>query len=432
MPEKELRLPRMGETMDEGTIAAWLKQPGEKFRRGETLVEVESDKTYVEIPALEDGEIVRHLVSPGETVAVDRPIAVILTPNTAASQPSRQPLIQETISTEHKTTAPLRSSEAAAVPKTRASPAARRTAKKLGIDITEISGTGPRGRVSGSDVIQQAGVLPNLSRHSPAPAGAAEPASHAESNRRVFRWGTRQLGVCVLLHGFAGDPSTWRRTGEFLADQGFEVVAVELPGHGNQPFRASDLNEMAADLITTLPNPANGKFHLVGHSLGGALGIIIAASVPDRIASLTLLAPFGIGTYINQSFLDGIVAAETIDALERELRKTTARPLSYSKSALAAMLEVKRTDTLQALHRIMARDGVQQLFLVPKLEKMNMPVRIFFGRQDQILRWQECLSLPGKIGLHLFDTGHMPHWEDPSAVLPTLSRFPAGGPFQGF
>jgi pimeloyl-ACP methyl ester carboxylesterase len=429
MPEKELRLPRMGETMEEGTIGAWLKQPGEKFRRGDTLVEVESDKTYVEIPALEDGEIVRHLVSPGETVAVDRPIAVILTPNTAASQPTRQPLIQETISAEHKTTAPLRSSEAAAVPKTRASPAARRTAKKLGIDIAEVSGTGPRGRVSGSDVIQQAGhnVLPNLSRRSPAAAGEAEPAINEGSNRRLFRWGTPQLGVCVLLHGFAGDPTTWRRTGEFLADQGFEVVALELPGHGNQPFRASDLNEMAADLITTLPNPGNGKFHLIGHSLGGALSIIIAASVPDRIASLTLLAPFGIGTYINQSFLDGIVAAETSDALERELRKTTARPLSYSKSALAAMLEVKRTDTLQALHRIMARDGVQQLFLVPKLEKMNMPVRIFFGRQDQILRWQECLSLPGKIGLHLFDTGHMPHWEDPSEVLSVLARFPVGG-----
>ena len=426
MPEKELRLPRMGETMDEGTIGAWLKQPGEKFRRGETLVEVESDKTYVEIPALEDGEIIRHLVSPGETVAVDRPIAVILTPDTASGQPSRKPLIQETIFTEDKTTAPVRSSEAAAAPKTRASPAARRTAKRLGIDITEVSGTGPRGRVSGSDVIQQAGVLPNVSRHSPAAAGAADPAINEGSNWRVWRWGTPQLGVCVLLHGFAGDPSTWRRTGEFLADLGFEVVAIELPGHGNQPFRASDLNEMAADLITTLPNPANGKFHLVGHSLGGALSIIIAASVPDRIASLTLLAPFGIGTYINQSFLDGIVAAETSDALERELRKTTARPLSYSKSALAAMLEVKRTDTLQALQRIMARDGVQQLFLVPKLEKMDVPVRIFFGRQDQILRWQECLSLPGKIGLHLFDTGHMPHWEDPSAVLPTLSRFPGG------
>lgn len=95
MAEKELRLPRMGETMDEGSIGAWLKQPGEKFRRGEMLVEVESDKTYVEVPALEDGEMVRHLVSPGETVAVDRPIAVILTADTPSNQASQKPILQE-------------------------------------------------------------------------------------------------------------------------------------------------------------------------------------------------------------------------------------------------------------------------------------------------------------------------------------------------
>lgn len=231
----------------------------------------------------------------------------------------------------------------------------------------------------------------------------------------------------MLLHGLAGDATTWRRTGEFLAQQGFEAIAIELPGHGRQPLAGSDLNEMATALIATLPNPLSAKFHLVGHSLGGALSILIAASIPDRIASLTLLAPIGIGTYINQSFLEGIASAETIDALERELRKTTARPLSYAKSALTAMLEIKRTDTLQALNRIVARDGVQQLFLVPKLEKMAVPGRIFFGRQDQILRWQDSLSLPGKIALHFFDTGHMPHWEDPSAVLPVLSRFPVGG-----
>ena len=79
MPEKELRLPRMGETMDEGTIVVWLKQPGEQFRRGDILLELESDKINVEVPALEDGEMVRHLASPGDKVAVDHPIAVITT-----------------------------------------------------------------------------------------------------------------------------------------------------------------------------------------------------------------------------------------------------------------------------------------------------------------------------------------------------------------
>src|SRR5580692_556741 len=94
MAEKELPLPRMGETMDEGTIVAWLKQPGELFQRGDTLLEVESDKTNVEIPALEDGEMVRHLVSPGEKVELDRPIALVRTagndaivPESRADQP---------------------------------------------------------------------------------------------------------------------------------------------------------------------------------------------------------------------------------------------------------------------------------------------------------------------------------------------------------
>ena len=47
----EMPLPRLGETMEEGRIGQWFKQPGEKFRRGETLLEVESDKTTVEVPA---------------------------------------------------------------------------------------------------------------------------------------------------------------------------------------------------------------------------------------------------------------------------------------------------------------------------------------------------------------------------------------------
>jgi pyruvate dehydrogenase E2 component (dihydrolipoamide acetyltransferase) len=211
-----------------------------------------------------------------------------------------------------------------------------------------------------------------------------------------------------------------------LAKQGFEAIAFELPGHGSQPLIGSSIDELVTELIPKLPNPSTGKFHLIGHSLGGAFAILIAARNPERVASLTLLAPIGIGTYIDQSFLEGITSAQTIGALERELRKTTAHPLSYAKSALAAMLESLPTASLRTISGLMARNGVQQLFLVPELEKITAPVRIFFGRQDRILHWQDALVLPGKVGLHLFDTGHLPHWEDPSAVLPVLSSLPAG------
>jgi pimeloyl-ACP methyl ester carboxylesterase len=420
MPEKELRLPRMGETMDEGTIVAWLKQPGEPFRRGDTLLEVESDKTNVEIPALEDGEMVRHLVSPGEKVAVDRPIAVVKTSGTSSVSSvstETQTVLQPNVSREQKIGSDQNRPGQTATTKIRASPVARRTAQRLGIDLAEVRGTGPKGRVTGTDVQQHASL-------------SVDPASSmtvAGLSGQPLRWGTPQRGTCILLHGFAGDPTTWRRTGEFLAKQGFEAIAFELPGHGSQPLVGSSLDELVAELTPKLFIPPTGKFHLVGHSLGGAFAILIAARDPERVASLTLLAPIGIGTYIDQSFLDGIVSAETIEALQRELRKTTAHPLSYAKSALAAMLESLPTASLRTISGLMARNGVQQLFLVPELEKVTAPVRVFYGRQDRILHWQDALALPGKIGLHLFDTGHMPHWEDPSAVLPVLGKFPANG-----
>jgi pyruvate dehydrogenase E2 component (dihydrolipoamide acetyltransferase) len=418
MAEKELRLPRMGETMNEGMIVAWLKQPGEHFRRGETLLEVESDKTNVEIPALEDGEMVLHLALAGEKVAVDHPIAVVQTFD-SSSPSSKSAESQLTVHANVAPEAKIQRNEYLWAPvaeaKIRASPAARRMAREEGVNLPEIKGTGPRGRVTTRDIRRHASL-------------SAKPASStvAESSGQALRWGTPQSGTCVLLHGFAGDPTTWRRTGEFLAEQGFEAIALELPGHGLLPLVGPSLDELAAEVTSRLRGAPNGKYHLIGHSLGGAVAILIAARDPRRVASLTLLAPIGIGTYINQPFLDGIVSAGTIEALERELRKTTARPLSYAKSALAAILENRRSDALKAISQMMALDGVQQLFLVPELEKITAPVRVFFGRQDKILHWQDALSLPGKIALHLFDTGHMPHWEDPSVVLPVLGRFPVG------
>jgi pyruvate/2-oxoglutarate dehydrogenase complex dihydrolipoamide acyltransferase (E2) component len=56
-------LPRLGETMEEGRIGLIIKKPGTRFRRGETLLEVESDKTTVEVPALQDGILVEWLVA---------------------------------------------------------------------------------------------------------------------------------------------------------------------------------------------------------------------------------------------------------------------------------------------------------------------------------------------------------------------------------
>ncbi len=72
-----LTLPRLGETMDEARVTAWLVAPGAAFARGDVLLEVETDKTVVEVPALTSGVMRAHLVAEGATVAIGQPIAEV-------------------------------------------------------------------------------------------------------------------------------------------------------------------------------------------------------------------------------------------------------------------------------------------------------------------------------------------------------------------
>ena len=75
MMEKTLTLPRLGETMEEGTVLAWSKISGEEYDRGDILLELETDKMVVEVPALEDGKILEILADEGAVVAIGEPIA---------------------------------------------------------------------------------------------------------------------------------------------------------------------------------------------------------------------------------------------------------------------------------------------------------------------------------------------------------------------
>jgi hypothetical protein len=70
-----LTLPRLGETMEEGRVTGWMVAPGAQFRRGDTLLEVETDKTVVEVPALRDGTLGEILAAVGDMVRVGAPLA---------------------------------------------------------------------------------------------------------------------------------------------------------------------------------------------------------------------------------------------------------------------------------------------------------------------------------------------------------------------
>jgi len=162
---KPVLMPALSPTMEEGTLARWLKKEGEKVASGDLLAEIETDKAVMELEAVDEGVLAKILIPEGtEGVKVNTPMAWILeegedasaldvsaleklkasAPKPASPAPA-PPKPKETI-----TTAP----QPKAAPGTRifASPLARRLAEQGGIDLSRVTGTGPRGRIVKRDV----------------------------------------------------------------------------------------------------------------------------------------------------------------------------------------------------------------------------------------------------------------------------------------
>ena len=173
----ELKLPKLGESVTEGTIGKWLKQPGEKVDKYDLLVEVQTDKVNTEIPSPVAGTLREVKVQEGETVPIGTLLAVFDTADgEAAAQPpaarpsaglgspgGRGPSVAEpppSPSPSSPLRHPSQQPAAAAAPaaerpdlsEVRATPAVRKLAAEHGIDISDLQGTGLGGRVSRKDV----------------------------------------------------------------------------------------------------------------------------------------------------------------------------------------------------------------------------------------------------------------------------------------
>jgi pyruvate dehydrogenase E2 component (dihydrolipoamide acetyltransferase) len=146
--------------MQEGRILRWLKQVGEPVQEGEPLVEIEAEKVEVEVPCPQSGILARIVVDVDETVPVREVIAIIMSPEEAAASPpvnSAKGGSDRANAEEPRTVAVSASGEAAAVlssarPGVQVTPLARRVASENGVDLREVQGTGPRGRITDGDV----------------------------------------------------------------------------------------------------------------------------------------------------------------------------------------------------------------------------------------------------------------------------------------
>ena len=177
----ELRVPEVGESITEVQIGTWLKKEGDSVERDDALVEIESDKATLELPAPISGTLAQVLKQKGETVRVGDLIATIgegdgkpgakqapATAKPAAQAPKPGP------APAPSTPRPSAPPPSAAPP--RIMPSARRVAEQQGVDATQVAGTGPGGRVLKEDVMEHLTRKPAPSAPKPAARDSGAPA----------------------------------------------------------------------------------------------------------------------------------------------------------------------------------------------------------------------------------------------------------------
>lgn len=155
----EFKMPALGSDMDEGTLDEWLVKPGDPVTRGQVVAVVETTKAAVEVECWHEGTVQELLVSIGETVQVGTVLATLLAPGESAGPPRKKrpkaiktPAAVEPEGEAANQPAPAAGPKLGTHHRRWISPAARRLAASLAIDVENVTGTGPQGAVTISDV----------------------------------------------------------------------------------------------------------------------------------------------------------------------------------------------------------------------------------------------------------------------------------------
>ena len=430
----EVIMPKVDMDMASGKIAVWHIAEGEAVKKGDPLFDIETDKAAMEVEAPADG-ILHHTAPEGTEIRIGQPCAWLYSVGEAVgAQPvpfggmAESPVNAAPASREEADLKPGQDEAAkvAAQPavsatdalgwspgdeKTRATPMARSLARDEGLDLALVTGSGPRGRVQADDVREAIKTKADMSVPIATPAIFRPETGDLAVSRSKGGTGTPVL----LIHGFASDATSWAPIETHLRHR--PLIRIDLPGHGKSPKLRID---SFADLVKVVRRTFDAldleAAHLVGHSLGGAVSIALADTRHKSIASLTLIAPAGLGPEVNGNALSGICNAQRPESLGPWLRSLVANEDlitdSYVRLAMAGRSDPNLRAAQLAMVNVLFPDGVQAFDLRAALERIELPSRIIWGKQDGIIPWKHALRAPGMIGLHLFDRiGHMPQIE---------------------
>ena len=240
-----IELPQVGESVVEGTIGKWLKQPGDRVERYDPLVEVITDKVTMEVPSPVAGHLTRIIAPEGQTVPMGAPIAEVddgSNPPPPAPAPAQSAAAAPTavapppptpasyLITDARPVGPTGGSAVeaqaqedaaatdpdppppAAAPPHRLSPAVRRLAREHNIDVSRIAGTGLGGRITRNDILQHLeseATVPDAPVPSVAPAPTPAPTAAGADEERIPLTPVRRLIADAMTRSAAQIPHAW-------------------------------------------------------------------------------------------------------------------------------------------------------------------------------------------------------------------------------
>lgn len=402
-------VPQVGQDLTEAKIVALNVKLGDRVAKGDIVAEVESEKATFEVEAFAAGIVISLPFAVGDLAPVLEPLMHL-------------GLAGETIGATADISAPVLAEMPTAgnllpgAPPVlangtgRSSPLARRVAAQNGLHLDRIAGTGPRGAVVMRDVAAALQAQP---------AVTAAPFALRDTTLKSLQAGTGT--PVVFLHGFGAELAAWLPLVARIAVPN-PMLGVDLAGHGAAAARAvAGFDGLVDDMAQRLGDAGITSAHLVGHSLGAAVAVALADRGNLDIRSLTLIAPAGLGPWVNGDFIAGFVGAKTEVALRAWMLNLVHAPGRLGdamvRAAFAARTGPTPTGALAALAATLFEGNTQLFSVRTALQRQSCTSRVIFGLQDAIFRSNDADGLPGAVAVHRLDAvGHLPQVEAATVV----------------